>query len=197
MTTTTDPSINNNTLITNANTFLHTQATKLATAIYGVWSVVKINTATNGNCYFGLSTSATNLGGSYFRVMQSGTAIQVDGNQIIANVTTGIWYVMFWFCDFTSNTSGGYMMPLSGSQTEPIFNALASANAAQPSVLTGGANALGISTIDFEVAEIVSYDTILGGAFRQSVLNYLFSKYGAFDFPLPLIFPTNSSPQPN
>lgn len=200
LTVATDSGINNNLCVTNPNTLLASRPTENMTAISIGFAVVKPISFTSGYCWFAFGTYSTNFAGSFCRVTTTATPGQlaIDGNNLGGVVmSAGQWYVICFIMDFTNEVVGGYVVALTNPIVEPSFNLISDTNASQPSVITVGANALGVITENFYLAELDIFNTSLNPMQRAAILNYYTNNYGPYPFSLPLTFPPNSTPQPN
>lgn len=119
--------------------------------------------------------------------------ILADGNSCV--ITLGIWYVLEIAYSAGLSRIKPYELSKSPVCVPYPINFASSATdtgGTHDIILAGGsANNAGCSFV-----EIVSFNQYIGEGATNQVLSYFYDYYN-INFPLPLVFPTNSSPQPN
>lgn len=194
ITTATDATISNQKVITNTNTLNVAPCTPTALAV--VYLVVKFNAGDTGSV-FGISNDITILGNTNVGLLsKANLALSIDGNGI-GNIVVGQWCLVCAIFNPTSNTSGGYVIPISGNMSEPVFGTPHDGTVAGSIGITIGTNTIGQTIPSMYLAEVLVYDTQVLGPLRSSIITYVQSVYGPASFTLPLTFPANSTPQPN
>ena len=142
--------------------------------------------------YFSGTTGALySIGGVQYALVNPNDATTItvsleDGNS--CNIPFGEWVIV----------EVGYT---AGSSYIRYFTLTGQAPYSQPSLTGSTTNVQNTSVFSlqgnpFYYAEILVFNQYQGIPIGQSVLNYLYSRYN-FNYNLPMVFPANSSPQPN